>query len=138
MQESTRAGAVVGVYAGSFDPLTVGHVWMISEGAKLFGSFIVALGCNPAKRPTFSGEERLAMLKEATAAYDNVTVGSFQNEYLIDYARSVGATHILRGIRSGADFEYERFMRNINGDLAPGLTTLFLMPPREIAEVSSS
>jgi pantetheine-phosphate adenylyltransferase len=78
------------------------------------------------------------MLTQAAKPYGNVRVDSFANEYLIDYARALGATHILRGMRSIADFEYERFMRNINGDLAPGLTTVFLLPPREIAEVSSS
>jgi len=138
MRKVRKPGGVIGVYAGSFDPLTVGHVWMIAEGAKLFPSFIVAIGRNPDKRYTFTDAERLTMLTEAAKAHRHVRVDSFENEYLIDYARSVGATHILRGIRSSADFEYERFMRNINGDLAPGLTTVFLLPPREIAEVSSS
>ncbi|MEA3208248.1 MAG: pantetheine-phosphate adenylyltransferase [Chthoniobacter sp.] len=138
MRKVTKSGAIVGVYAGSFDPLTVGHAWMIAEGAKLFPTFIVAIGRNPDKRYTFTDGERLAMLTEAAKAHRNVRVDSFENEYLIDYARSVGATHILRGIRSSADFEYERFMRNINGDFAPGLTTVFLLPPRELAEVSSS
>jgi len=63
---------------------------------------------------------------------------SFSNRYLIDYAQSIGATHILRGIRSESDYEYERTMRNINGDFDPNICTVFLMPPREIAEVSSS
>ena len=138
MPKTRRLSGIVGVYAGSFDPLTVGHAWMIAEGAKLFPTFVVAIGQNPEKRYTFSDGERLAMLREAAKAYRNVRVDSFENAYLIDYAQSVGATHILRGIRSSADFEYERFMRNINGDLGPGLTTVFLLPPREIAEVSSS
>jgi pantetheine-phosphate adenylyltransferase len=128
----------LGVYAGSFDPLTVGHLWMIEQGVKMFDRLIVAIGINPDKRYTFSLEERLKMLRESLKRFRNVSVNSFSNRYLIDYARSVGATHILRGIRSESDYEYERTMRNINGDLDPAICSVFLMPPRAIAEVSSS
>lgn len=126
------------VYAGSFDPLTIGHLWMIEEGARLFDRLIVAVGVNPDKRQTFNAAERLIMLRESCQPFRNVSVASFSNLYLIDYAESVGATHILRGIRSAGDYEYERTMRNINGDLDPKICTVFLMPPRDIAEVSSS
>lgn len=128
----------LGVYAGSFDPLTIGHLWMIEQGAQLFEQLIVAVGVNPDKKQTFSVEDRLSMLRESCSSFRNVSVASFSNLYLIDYAESVGATHILRGIRSAADFEFERTMRNINGDLDPKICTVFLMPPRDIAEVSSS
>lgn len=128
----------MGVYAGSFDPLTVGHQWMIQEGVRLFEHLIVAVGINPEKKSTFSLEDRLAMLRESCRPFSNVDVASFSNLYLIDYAKSVGATHILRGIRSAGDYEFERTMRNINGDLDPRICTVFLMPPRNIAEVSSS
>ncbi|HLX72848.1 MAG TPA: pantetheine-phosphate adenylyltransferase, partial [Verrucomicrobiae bacterium] len=126
------------VYAGSFDPLTVGHLWMIEQGVALFDELVVAIGINPEKRYTFTLEDRLVMLREASRRFRNLTVTSFSNSYLIDYAREIGATHILRGIRSGGDYEYERTMRNINGDLDPAICTVFLMPPRPIAEVSSS
>jgi pantetheine-phosphate adenylyltransferase len=128
----------LGVYAGSFDPLTIGHVWMIEQGANLFDRLMVAVGVNPEKRYTFSLEERLNMLRESLSRYRNITIGSFSNHYLIDYAQSIGATHILRGIRSESDYEYERGMRNINGDWAPAICSIFLMPPRHIAEISSS
>lgn len=128
----------LGVYAGSFDPLTIGHVWMIQQGVQLFDRLVVAIGTNPDKKYTFTVEDRLEMLRESTKDLPNVSVASFSNLYLIQYAQSIRATHILRGIRSSADFEYERGMRNINGDLDPGICTVFLMPPREIAEVSSS
>lgn len=127
-----------GVYAGSFDPPTVGHVWMIEQGARLFDSLLVAIGVNPDKRPTFSLEERLEMLRELTQDLTNVVVASFTNQYLVRYAEETGASYILRGIRSESDFDFERVMRQINADLAPGVTTVFLVPPREIAEVSSS
>jgi pantetheine-phosphate adenylyltransferase len=128
----------LGVYAGTFDPLTVGHLWMIQEGVRLFDHLIVAVGENPDKKPTFKLDNRLAMLRETCQKFHNLSVAAYSNLYLIDYAKSVHATHILRGIRSAADYEYERPMRNINGDLDPEICTVFLMPPRDIAEVSSS
>jgi pantetheine-phosphate adenylyltransferase len=128
----------LGVYAGSFDPLTVGHQWMIQEGVRLFEHLIVSVGINPDKKNTFSLEDRLAMLRESCRQFCNVEVASFSNLYLIDYAKSVGASHILRGIRSAGDYEFERTMRNINGDLDPKICIVFLIPPRDIAEVSSS
>jgi len=128
----------LGVYAGSFDPLTIGHLWMIEQGVQLFDQLIVAVGVNPEKKYTFPLEERLVMLRESTKNFRNVSVASFSNRYLIHYAQEVGATHILRGIRTESDYEFERTMRNINGDLNPDICTVFLMPPRGIAEVSSS
>ncbi len=127
-----------GVYAGSFDPLTIGHMWMIQQGARLFNRLTVAVGVNPDKRYTFPLEERLEMLRESTTGLANVSVASFSNQYLIHYAQLIGATHILRGIRTESDYEFERTMRNINGDLDGEICTVFLMPPRGIAEVSSS
>jgi pantetheine-phosphate adenylyltransferase len=128
----------LGVYAGSFDPPTVGHLWMIEQGVRLFDRLNVAVGVNPDKKYTFSLEARLEMLRDSTRKFRNVSVASFSNRYLIHYAQSVGATHILRGIRSESDYEFERTMRNINGDLDSEICTVFLMPPRGIAEVSSS
>jgi pantetheine-phosphate adenylyltransferase len=128
----------LGVYAGSFDPPTIGHLWMIEQGVRLFDCLIVAVGINPEKKYTFSLEARLEMLRDSTKKFRNVSVASFSNRYLIHYAQSVGATHILRGIRSESDYEFERTMRNINGDLDDDICTVFLMPPRGIAEVSSS
>lgn len=128
----------LGVYAGSFDPPTIGHLWMIEQGVRLFNRLIVAVGVNPDKQYTFSLNVRLDMLRESTKKFRNVTIASFSNRYLIHYAQSVGATHILRGIRSESDYEFERTMRNINGDLDQQICTVFLMPPRGIAEVSSS
>jgi len=135
---ASKNGKALGVYAGSFDPLTIGHLWMIEEGRKLFDQLVVSIGINPDKKYTFSLEERIEMLRASTAKFRNVSIDSFSNLYLVDHARSIKATHILRGIRSQADFEFERGMRNINGDLDPTICTVFLMPPREIAEVSSS
>ncbi len=111
---------------------------MIEQGVRLFDRLIIAVGVNPEKKYTFSLEERLAMLRETTKQFPNVLVDSFSSRYLIHYAQLVGATHILRGIRTESDYEFERTMRNINGDLDSTICTVFLMPPRGIAEVSSS
>lgn len=126
------------VYAGSFDPPTNGHMFMIEEGAKLFEELVVAIGVNPDKRSTYTLEKRLELLKRVTGHLANVRVTSFEHEFLIRYAAKVGASHVLRGIRSGIDFEYEKTMRQVNADLAPEVTTVFLMPPRHLAETSSS
>jgi len=126
------------VYAGSFDPITCGHVWMIEQGAALFDELVVAVGSNPDKKYTFTVAERVEMLQSCVGRRPGVTIDTFENQFLVNYADAVGADHILRGIRSQGDYEYERGMRNVNSDLRPGIVTVFLIPPREIAEVSSS
>lgn len=126
------------VYAGSFDPPTKGHMWMIERGLEMFDHLIVAIGSNPAKTYSFTLEERLDMLRASVPKSDRLEVAQFDNRYLVDYAKKKGAGYILRGIRSPNDYEYERVMRHINADMAPDITTAFLMPPRDIAEVSSS
>lgn len=126
------------VYAGSFDPLTNGHLWMVEQGNKLFDELIVAIGINPDKRYTFSVEDRRKLLRDCIGERDGVVLDSFENEFLVHYADHKDARFILRGIRTENDYDYERGMRHINSDLKPDITSVFLMPPREIAEVSSS
>lgn len=126
------------VYAGSFDPPTNGHMYMIREGARLFDELVVAVGVNPDKRTTFGLEARLALLREITGELSNVRVDSFENQFLIRYAAELGARYILRGVRNSADFDYEKTMRHVNEDLEPRVTSVFLIPPRHLAETSSS
>ena len=126
------------VYAGSFDPPTNGHLWMIERGLEMFDRLIVAIGTNPSKIYSFTVDERLEMLRASTSARDHLVIAHFDNRYLVDYAKKMDAKYILRGIRSPADYEYERVMRHINADMAPDITTVFLMPPRDIAELSSN
>lgn len=126
------------VYAGSFDPVTNGHLWMIQQAVELFDELIVAIGVNPDKHCTFSADDRAAMLRETTQQYPNLRVEVFDNQFLVSYAQSVGANYIVRGIRTTSDYEYERAMRYINSDLYPNINTIFLLPPREFAEVSST
>ncbi|TAE76069.1 MAG: pantetheine-phosphate adenylyltransferase [Verrucomicrobia bacterium] len=126
------------VYAGSFDPPTNGHLWMIERGLELFDRLIVAIGSNPSKSYTFSLQERIEVLQASVPSCERLSIAHFHNRYLVHYAKEQGADFILRGIRGPDDYEYERVMRHINADLAPNITTTFLMPPRDIAEVSSS
>jgi len=126
------------VYAGSFDPPTNGHLWMIQRGLEMFDRLIVAIGTNPEKDYTFTVQERLELLRLSVPSCERLKIANFDNRYLVDYARDKGADYILRGIRSSHDYEYERVMRHLNGDMAPGIITVFLMPPRDISELSSS
>lgn len=128
----------VAVYAGSFDPPTNGHLWMIDKGAKMFDKLIVAIGINPSKKYTFSVEERLQMLQDSVKGCPNVSINYFDNKYLVKYAETIGADFILRGIRNTSDFSFEQGMNNINRDINSKVNTVFLIPPRELCEVSSS
>ena len=126
------------VYAGSFDPPTNGHQWMIREAVNLFDELILAVGINPEKHSTFNAEDRAQMLRDITGDLKNLRLEQFGNQFLVDYAKEIGANYIVRAIRSATDYEYERTMRHINADLHPEITTVFLLPPREFAEVSST
>ena len=126
------------VYAGSFDPPTSGHVWMIERGARLFDRLIVAVAQNPEKAYTCPLEQRLGGLREICGPFGNVEVADIQNRFLAKYAADVGAGHILRGIRDEEDYRYERGMRYINSDLNAELETVFMMPARGLGQVSSS
>ena len=111
---------------------------MIERGLEMFDRLIVAIGSNPSKSYSFTVEERLELLHASIESRDHLVIAHFDNHYLVDYAKRMGAKYILRGIRSPNDYEYERVMRHINADMAPEITTVFLMPPRDIAELSSS
>ena len=131
------------VYAGSFDPITLGHLWMVERGVELFDELIVAIGVNPDKKYLFPLADRLSMLRESTAQCGGtgrgvVKVASYENMFLVNYARQVGATFILRGIRNEQDYAYERGMRYVNAELDSDVRTVFMVPPRELVEVSSS
>lgn len=128
----------IAVYAGSFDPPTNGHLWMIEQGAKMFDKLIVAIGVNPNKKYTFSVDERLQMLKDSVKGCSNVFIDQFNNKYLVKYAQTIGADFILRGVRNSSDFNFEQGMNNVNRDINSNINTVFLMPPRELCEVSSS
>jgi pantetheine-phosphate adenylyltransferase len=114
------------VYAGSFDPITNGHVAIIRSGLVAFDKIIVAVLTNTSKNPMFSVDERVEMIRDALGDDPRVEVDRFDRGLLIDYARSKDVRVILRGLRAAGDFEYELQMANMNRHLAPKIETVFI------------
>lgn len=127
------------IYAGSFDPPTNGHLWMMSRGAELFDELVVVLAVNPDKKGFLPMEVRRELLQlMAVGLPGNVRVEVVPQGFLVDFASRTGATHLLRGIRNTIDFEYEKAMARMNARLQPEIQTVFLMTPSELEEISSS
>lgn len=126
----------VGVYPGTFDPVTYGHLDLVERGRKHVDRLILAILRNEDKQPMFTVAERMAFLSDAVAGWDNVAVDAFEG-LLVDYAKRSGATLIFRGLRAISDFEYELQMAMMNRRLAPDLETAFLMPSEAYSYVSS-
>lgn len=125
------------IYPGSFDPVTLGHMDIISRAARVVDELIVAVLINSAKKPLFSVEERVSMLKEITKDIPGVIVKSFDG-LLVDYARSEEAAFIVRGLRAVTDFEYELQIAQSNHIVNPKIDTLFLTTSLEYAYLSST
>jgi pantetheine-phosphate adenylyltransferase len=135
-RESPPMAIRTAIYPGTFDPLTLGHIDIITRGSSLFDKIIVAVLRNVEKSPLFSVEERIEMLNEAFADRENVETDSFTG-LLVDYAKEKKAAAIVRGIRAISDFEYEFQMALMNRRLAPSIETVFMMPAEEYSYVSS-
>lgn len=127
----------IAVYAGSFDPATLGHLDLIERGSALFEKVIVAIGVHPTKHPLFSAEERVSILEQITAHLPNVVIDKFDG-LLIDYCTQKGAGVIVRGLRVTTDFEYELQIAHANADLAPQIDTIFLPTRTRHGFVSAS
>ncbi|MDD4873123.1 MAG: pantetheine-phosphate adenylyltransferase [Kiritimatiellae bacterium] len=125
------------IYAGTFDPLTFGHMDLIERGAEIFQRLILAVVVQPPKDNLFNVKERVAMAKAVVKKISNVEVDSFDG-LLIDYARRKGIKVLIRGLRAYSDFEYEFQMALTNRKLAPEIETLFMMPNEIHSYVSSS
>jgi len=125
------------IYPGTFDPLTNGHIDVIRRATELFAEVIVTVAINPGKAPLFTTEERVEMLKESLKEFDNVTVDSFDG-LVVDHAKQLGATGIIRGLRAISDFEYEFQMALMNRKLAGDITTIFLMPHEKYTYLNST
>jgi len=125
------------IYAGTFDPLTLGHLDVIERSAGIFDRLILAIAYSSPKDTLFSMEERLAMAKEVVRGLDNVEVVAFEG-LLVEFARKMGVRVLIRGLRAFSDFEYEFQMALINRKLAPEIETLFMMPKETHSYVSSS
>ncbi len=126
----------VGVYPGSFDPITKGHEDLIHRSLAFVDKLVVAVAVNVSKQPLFTLDERVALIKQ-TARDTVIDVRAFDG-LLVDFARSVGATVIVRGLRAVSDFEYEFQMALMNRTLAPKLETVFLVPAFDLTYLSSS
>ena len=126
----------VGVYPGSFDPITKGHEDLIHRSLAFVDKLVVAVAVNVSKQPLFTLDERVALIKQ-TARDTAIDVRAFDG-LLVDFARSVGATVIVRGLRAVSDFEYEFQMALMNRTLAPKLETVFLVPAFDLTYLSSS
>lgn len=124
------------IYPGSFDPPTNGHLDLIQRGSKIFEELVVAILRNSEKTPMFSVAERLEMLRVLTEDMKNVRLDTFDG-LMVEYAKSIDATCVLRGIRAISDYEYELQMALMNRKLEPTLETVFMMPADKYSYVSS-
>ena len=127
----------IAIYPGSFDPPTRGHEDLVRRSLALCDRLIVAVAVNAAKQPLFSVEERLEMLRSAVGGDARVSLETFDG-LLAAYARRVGATMVVRGLRAVSDFEYEFQMALMNRQLHPSLETVFLVPAVDLTYLSSS
>jgi pantetheine-phosphate adenylyltransferase len=125
------------IVPGSFDPVTNGHLDIIERASHLFDTVTVAVAINSAKAPLFTLDERVEMIREATADLPNVSIDSFQG-LLVEYAANRGACAIVRGLRAVSDFEYELQMALMNRRLCPGVETVFMMTGADYSYLSSS
>jgi pantetheine-phosphate adenylyltransferase len=125
------------IYPGTFDPITYGHLDVIERACEIFDKVIVAVACSSAKEPLFTGDERVAMIRDVVRKLRNVEVDSFHG-LLVDYAQKKKAIAIVRGLRAVSDFEYEFQMALTNRKLNDDVTTIFLMPHEKYTYLNSS
>ena len=128
----------IGVYPGTFDPITLGHMDIIRRGAKLVDELVIGVTTNAAKSPMFSDDERIAMVEREVASIGDATIRVVGfNSLLMDFAESVGATTVIRGIRGVTDFEYEYQLTGMNRQLNNRVETLFLMADVSLQPIAS-
>lgn len=125
------------VYPGSFDPITNGHFDIIQRGLKIFDNILIAVLENPKKKPLFSTQERISMIKETFAGYKNIEVKAFHG-LLVEFAKKNKAKIVIRGLRAVSDFEYEFQMALMNRKLNPEIETFFMMPSVSYSFLSSN
>ncbi|MBO5597758.1 MAG: pantetheine-phosphate adenylyltransferase [Oribacterium sp.] len=128
---------IVGVYPGSFDPITYGHLDIIERASKMVDKLIVGVLVNSSKTPLFSMDERVRMIEDLTRDHGNVEVRSFDG-LTVNFARDCGATVMVRGLRAVTDFEYELQLAQTNKVMAPDIDTMFLTTNLKYSYLSSS
>lgn len=127
----------IAVYPGSFDPVTNGHVDVIQRALKIFDKVIVAVGDNPGKKPLFTTEERLEMLRESTKGIENLEIDSFSG-LLLDYVKSKNSKIIIRGLRAVSDFDFEFQRALMNRVVDDKIETIFIMTKEHYVYLNSS
>ena len=125
------------IYPGTFDPITNGHIDIVTRAASMFDQVILAIAASPGKKPLFDLGERVALAKTATAHLPNVEIVGF-SDLMANFARAQQANILIRGLRAVADFEYEMQLAHMNRHLMPELESVFLMPSKEWSFISSS
>ena len=125
------------LYPGTFDPITYGHLDVIERASQLFDHLYIVIAINSKKTPLFTTEERIELANQSVVHLTNVSVVS-HNGLLIDYAKSINASAIVRGIRAVTDFEYELQIAQMNRKLEPTISTIFLMPNEKYSYLNSS
>ena len=137
----------IGIVAGSFDPITDGHVWLIRASCGMIapdGKLHVVIGVNSAKKSYFTIEEREKQITEVlrnnlpVSLFQNIVIETIKDELLINHARKIGASYIFRGIRNTEDFNYESQIQAVNRKINSNVETVFFIPPPAMTEVSSS
>ena len=125
------------LYPGTFDPVTYGHIDLVKRAIELFDAVVITVAKNPGKQPLFSVDERVNMIRESLNGFENVSVDSFDG-LVVEHAKMVGASGILRGLRAVSDFEYEFQMALMNRKLASDIATVFLMPHEKYTYLNST
>jgi len=125
------------IYPGTFDPMTNGHLDIVTRAALMFDHVILAIAASPSKKPMFTLEERVALATQVTSHLNNVEVIGF-SDLMANFAKAQGANVLVRGLRAVSDFEYEMQLANMNRHLLPTLESVFMMPSKEWSFISSS
>jgi pantetheine-phosphate adenylyltransferase len=127
----------IAIFPGTFDPITLGHIDLITRASRLFDKVIIAVAVNPNKQCLFSADERVALAKASVEDIPQVDVQPFTG-LLVDFAQGLKANVIVRGLRAVQDFEYELQIAKMNYHLAPSIDTIYLAPPSHLSFVASS
>jgi len=127
----------IGIYAGTFDPITRGHEDLMTRSLAFVDRLIVAVAKNSGKQPLFTLDERVKLVQESFATEKRIEVRAFEG-LLVDFAKTVGAQLLIRGLRAVSDFEYEYQMALMNRHLSPGLETVFMVPSLDTTYISAS
>lgn len=127
----------IAIFPGSFDPITIGHVDIVKRALPLFDELIIAIGVNTQKRYLFSLEQRIEWINKVFRDWEKVRVDSYEG-LTINYCLKIKANYIIRGIRSAADFDYEKTIAHLNNAMAPDLETLLILARPELSAISST